>query len=46
MTKRRAIAIEVVLWVFALFLAWVFIRQGGRAERHCRASNGAMIVWL
>jgi hypothetical protein len=29
MTKRRAIAIEVVLWVFALFLAWVFIRQGG-----------------
>lgn len=28
MTNRRAIAIDIVLWVFALFLAWVFIRQG------------------
>jgi len=28
MESRRAIALEVVLWVFALFLAWVFIRQG------------------
>ncbi len=28
MGNRRQIAIEVVLWVFALFLAWVFIRQG------------------
>lgn len=28
MANRRAIAIDVVLWVFALFLAWVFIRQG------------------
>jgi putative oxidoreductase len=28
MTSRRQIAIDIVLWVFALFLAWVFIRQG------------------
>lgn len=28
MARRREIALEIVLWVFALFLAWVFIRQG------------------
>lgn len=28
MPNRRELAIEIVLWVFALFLAWVFIRQG------------------
>lgn len=28
MATRREIALEIVLWVFALFLAWVFIRQG------------------
>ena len=28
MASRRQIALDVVLWVFALFLAWVFIRQG------------------
>ena len=28
MTKWRGRAIEVALWVFALFLAWVFLRQG------------------
>ena len=28
MGNRRKLAIEVVLWVFSLFLAWVFIRQG------------------
>jgi putative oxidoreductase len=26
--NRRQIALDVVLWIFALFLAWVFIRQG------------------
>jgi uncharacterized membrane protein YphA (DoxX/SURF4 family) len=26
--NRRRIALDVVLWVFALFLAWVFARQG------------------
>ena len=28
MRNWRRIALEVILWVFALFLAWVFIRQG------------------
>src|SRR5688572_3144691 len=28
MANRRELAIDVVLWIFALFLAWVFIRQG------------------
>jgi len=26
--NRRRIALDVILWVFALFLAWVFARQG------------------
>lgn len=28
MVNRRQLALDIVLWVFALFLAWVFIRQG------------------
>ena len=28
MASRRQVAVDVALWVFALFLAWVFIRQG------------------
>ena len=28
MGRRRRIALDIVLWVFALFLAWVFARQG------------------
>lgn len=28
MENRRRVILDVVLWVFALFLAWVFIRQG------------------
>ena len=28
MASRRDVALDVVLWVFALFLVWVFIRQG------------------
>ena len=28
MGNRRQLVLDVVLWVFALFLAWVFIRQG------------------
>ena len=28
MGKRRKVVLEIVLWVFALFLAWVFSRQG------------------
>jgi uncharacterized membrane protein YphA (DoxX/SURF4 family) len=26
--NRRQVVLDVVLWVFALFLAWVFVRQG------------------
>lgn len=26
--NRRRVVLDVILWVFALFLAWVFIRQG------------------
>ncbi len=28
MANRKQLALDIVLWVFALFLAWVFIRQG------------------
>jgi len=28
MANRKEVALEIVLWVFALFLTWVFIRQG------------------
>ena len=28
MGSRRQLVLDVILWVFALFLAWVFIRQG------------------
>ena len=26
--KSRRIVLDIVLWIFALFLAWIFIRQG------------------
>ena len=28
MENRRRVVVDVLLWVFALFLAWVFVRQG------------------
>ena len=28
MTNWRRVVVEVLLWLFALFLAWVFVRQG------------------
>lgn len=28
MENRRRVVVDVVLWVFALFLAWIFVRQG------------------
>ena len=28
MESRRRLVLDVILWVFALFLAWVFMRQG------------------
>lgn len=33
MGSRRQLVFDVALWVFALFLAWVFIRQGIRDAR-------------
>jgi putative oxidoreductase len=26
--NRKQVVVDIVLWVFALFLAWVFVRQG------------------
>lgn len=28
MKNRRQTAVDIVMWVFAVFLAWIFIRQG------------------
>jgi len=28
MENRRRVVVDVVLWIFALFLAWIFVRQG------------------
>ena len=28
MENRRRVVVDVLLWVFALFLAWIFVRQG------------------
>ncbi len=28
MGNRRQVALEVILWIFTLFLVWVFVRQG------------------
>ena len=28
MENRRRVVVDVALWVFALFLTWVFVRQG------------------
>lgn len=28
MANRKQLALDIVLWVFALFLAWIFVRQG------------------
>jgi putative oxidoreductase len=43
--NRRQIAIDVVLWVFALFLAWVFIRQGTSKFSNTSGWARAFHVW-
>jgi uncharacterized membrane protein YphA (DoxX/SURF4 family) len=43
--NRRQIAIDVVLWVFALFLAWVFIRQGTSKFSDTSGWARAFHVW-
>ena len=45
MANRRQIAIDVVLWVFALFLAWVFIRQGTSKFSDTSGWARAFHVW-
>ena len=45
MANRRQIAIDVVLWVFALFLAWVFIRQGTSKFSNTSGWARAFHVW-
>jgi uncharacterized membrane protein YphA (DoxX/SURF4 family) len=45
MESRRAIALEVVLWVFALFLAWVFIRQGSSKFDDASGWSRAFRAW-
>ena len=45
MTNRRQVAIDVVLWVFAVFLAWVFIRQGTSKFSNTSGWARAFEVW-
>ena len=45
MGNRRQLAIDVALWVFALFLAWVFIRQGTAKFSDTSGWARAFRVW-
>ena len=45
MAIRRQRALDVVLWVFALFLAWVFIRQGTAKFSDTSGWARAFSVW-
>jgi uncharacterized membrane protein YphA (DoxX/SURF4 family) len=42
---RKQVVIDVVLWVFALFLAWVFIRQGTSKFSDTSGWAQAFRVW-
>jgi putative oxidoreductase len=44
-TNRRQVAIDIVLWVFAVFLAWVFIRQGTSKFSSTSGWARAFQVW-
>jgi uncharacterized membrane protein YphA (DoxX/SURF4 family) len=43
--SRRQLALDVMLWVFALFLAWVFIRQGSAKFSDTSGWARAFRVW-
>jgi putative oxidoreductase len=43
--NKRQIVLDVVLWVFALFLAWVFIRQGTSKFSDTSGWARAFRVW-
>ena len=45
MGNRRQLAFDVALWVFALFLAWVFIRQGTSKFSDTSGWARAFRVW-
>lgn len=45
MGNKRQIVLDVVLWVFALFLAWVFIRQGTSKFSDTSGWARAFRVW-
>ena len=46
MGNRRRILLEAVLWVFALFLAWVFARQGvSKFSDRSAFSIGFRSIW-
>lgn len=45
MGNRRQLVIDVALWVFALFLAWVFIRQGTAKFSDTSGWARAFRVW-
>ena len=45
MANRRQIALDIVLWIFALFLAWVFIRQGTSKFSDTSGWAHAFRVW-
>ena len=45
MGSRRQLALDVMLWVFALFLAWVFIRQGTAKFSDASGWARAFRVW-
>jgi uncharacterized membrane protein YphA (DoxX/SURF4 family) len=45
MTIRREAAVDVVLWVFTLFLMWVFLRQGLAKFSEVSAWSRAFRVW-
>jgi len=43
--NRRKVLIDVVLWVFALFLAWIFVRQGTAKFSDTSGWARAFRVW-
>ena len=45
MENRRRVVVDVLLWVFALFLAWVFVRQGTAKFSDSSGWAKAFRVW-
>ena len=45
MGSRRQLVLDVILWVFALFLAWIFVRQGTAKFSDTSGWARAFRVW-